>query len=97
MSSFSLRIPKEGLEYRLASAKVDRNSGIGGKHQKVKEIKLLYIQSRCLASDLEKIANFSVMKPEKVVARLGEIYVGRVIVSMPLVDLISTPFISLNT
>ena len=65
---------KSGMKFTLASAKVDRNKSRGRHHfVKEKDIKLLYIQSRYLASDLEKFCSFSLMKPEKVVARLGEL------------------------
>ena len=64
---------QQGRKFTLTSGKVikDKNGGRGG-FPSASKIDLLYINKQCLKEELGKICNFSVMKPEKIVARLGE-------------------------
>ncbi|KAL7541843.1 hypothetical protein ACHAXR_011280 [Thalassiosira sp. AJA248-18] len=65
-------IIENGKKYTLASAKVDKKSG-RSKFGNDNRIELIYVQTRCLQRELEKLCSFSVMRPEKIVARLGHL------------------------
>jgi len=59
-------------KYTLASAKLIKDKQ-GGTFTKEKLIELVYIRAKNLHKELEKICSFSLMRPEKVVARLAHL------------------------
>ena len=62
------------MKYTLASAKLTEDNQ-GGRLFKIKQksIELTYIRGTSVPADLERICAFSLMKPEKVVARLAHL------------------------
>ena len=64
---------QQGKKYTLVSGKVIKGGG-GSKYNFScqSKIELLYARKQCLQKSLEKICDFSVLRPEKVVARLGK-------------------------
>jgi len=63
----------DGMKYTLASAKLVKDNQGWSKFAKEKKIELIYIQASGLQKHLEQICSFSVMRPEKVVARLAQL------------------------
>ena len=65
---------KNGMKYTLASAKLTGDNK-GGRLFKIKQesIELTYIRGKSVQADLERICAFSLMKPEKNVARLAHL------------------------
>jgi len=60
------------MKYTLASSKLVNGSGGYMPFNRQKDIELLYVRSKCLKAELEKICSFASLKSTKVVARLGE-------------------------
>ncbi len=66
-------ITQGGKKYWLASAKVDRdNKGGFMNFAQVKTIELMYINKIGLQKELDNLCCFGLLKPEKVMARLGK-------------------------
>jgi len=67
-------VTSRGMKYTLASGKVmQEKKGLRPQFNNEKRIELVYIRTQGLQKELEKICSFSLMKPEKVVARLAHL------------------------